>query len=493
MKFILCLWLSFVSTALWATERWEIFEIELKGPKVDNPFTEVQLRAEFQYQNRRYHVDGFYDGNQTYKIRFMPQYEGKWTYTVTSNLPKLDGKTGTFRCTPAKKGNHGPVSVRDTFHFKYEDGTPFYVLGTTAYAWIHQPQERIAQTLETLENEAFNKIRMTVMPKYYGRYVSNEPSFYPYEGALDTGWDRSRFNVAFFQQLDKRINELKERNIEADVIIFHPYDKERWGFSKGSVEENLHYIKYLVARLAAYRNVWWSMANEYDMMHKPDSEWELYFKEVMARDPYGHLRSIHNGKAWYNHAHPWVTHLSVQTPYLEETQKWRETYLKPVINDEFVYEGNVPFDWGNLTPEETVNRFWTLYCRGGYASHGETYLHPENILWWSKGGKLYGKSPERLRFLARIMREAPEKGLVPFHSLWNKKTYLFKKDDYFFHYYGNSQQAAGLLKLSGDKKYQVEVLDVWNMTVDKVPGTFSGTVEISLPQKPYIAIRAIAQ
>ncbi|MEO1010255.1 MAG: DUF5060 domain-containing protein [Bacteroidota bacterium] len=493
MKFILCLWLSFVSITLWATERWEIFEIELRGPKVDNPFTEVQLQAEFQYQNRRYHVDGFYDGDQTYKIRFMPQNVGKWTYTVTSNLPELNGKTGRFTCTPAKKGNHGPVSVRDTFHFKYADGTPFYVLGTTAYAWIHQPQELIDQTLETLEGEAFNKIRMTVMPKYYGRYVSNEPPFYPFQGALDIGWDRSRFNVAFFQHLEKQIQELKERHIEADVIIIHPYDKTGWDFSQGSIVENLHYIRYLVARLAAYRNVWWSMANEYDVMHKPEAEWETYFKELMARDPYDHLKSIHNGKAWYNHSQPWITHLSVQTPYLEETQKWRETYLKPVINDEFVYEGNVPFDWGNLTAEETVNRFWTLYCRGGYASHGETYLHPENILWWAKGGKLYGKSPERLKFLAQIMREAPEKGLVPFHNKWNKATYLFKEDYYFLHYYGNSQQAAGRLKLSKDKSYQVEVLDVWNMTVDKVSGTFSGTVEIPLPQRPYMAIRAVAK
>lgn len=480
-----------ITTFSFATEKWGIFEIELKGPQVENPFTQVSLNAEFKYKNYTYHVDGFYDGNQTYKIRFMPEFEGKYTYTISSNMPWLNNKTGSFQCTPAKVKNHGPVSVRDTFHFKYSDGTPYYPVGTTAYAWVHQKDELIQETLKTLEENTFNKLRMTAMPKYYGKYVSNEPPHYPYEGSLEKGWDRSRFNVAFFQHLEKQIGELRSLNIEADVILFHPYDT--WGFSKGTVEENLFYLNYIVARLAAYRNVWWSMANEYDIMNKPDSEWEIYFKELLKSDPYNHLKSIHNGKAWYNHALPWITHVSVQTPFLEKTQTWRETYNKPVINDEFVYEGNVPFDWGHLTAEETVNRFWTIYCRGGYASHGETYVHPDNILWWAKGGRLYGKSPERIAFLHQIMKESPEKGLTPLHTDWNKTTYLYKNEAYFLHYYGNTQQASAILNLAEDKNYSIEIIDVWEMTIEKLNGLYSGTTEVDLPQKPYMAIRVVAQ
>jgi uncharacterized protein involved in type VI secretion and phage assembly len=50
--------------------------------------------------------------------------------------------------------------------------------------------------------------------------------------------------------------------VEADVIIFHPYD--RWGYCAMSGEQDDRYVHYLVARLGAYRNVWWSLANEYD-------------------------------------------------------------------------------------------------------------------------------------------------------------------------------------------------------------------------------------
>ncbi|NIO15168.1 MAG: DUF5060 domain-containing protein, partial [Xanthomonadales bacterium] len=61
------------------------------------------------------------------------------------------------------------------------------------------------------------------------------------------------------------------------------------------------YLRYAVARLAAYRNVWWSMANEWDFMgEKRDADWDRYFRIVQEYDPYQHLRSIHNGRRWYD-------------------------------------------------------------------------------------------------------------------------------------------------------------------------------------------------
>ena len=47
------------------------------------------------------------------------------------------------------------------------DGTPFYPFGTTCYAWIHQPEALQRQTLESLAQNPFNKVRMCVFPKWY--------------------------------------------------------------------------------------------------------------------------------------------------------------------------------------------------------------------------------------------------------------------------------------------------------------------------------------
>src|ERR1700761_6307706 len=86
--------------------RWEVFELTLAGPGTGNPFTEVQLSARFVLGSRVVTVDGFYDGAGTYKVRFMPDTEGAWTYTTSSNAPELDGKTGRFACVAALTGAH---------------------------------------------------------------------------------------------------------------------------------------------------------------------------------------------------------------------------------------------------------------------------------------------------------------------------------------------------------------------------------------------------
>ena len=77
-------------------------------------------------------------------------------------------------------GAHGPVRVRNTHHFAYADGTPYFPFGTTCYAWVHQGDALERQTLKTLRTSPFNRIRMCVFPKSY-EYNHNEPVLYPFE------------------------------------------------------------------------------------------------------------------------------------------------------------------------------------------------------------------------------------------------------------------------------------------------------------------------
>lgn len=64
---------------------WEVFELTLAGPASGNPFIDVQLTARFSFGNRSVQVDGFYDGGGSYRIRFMPDTEGEWSFTTNSN------------------------------------------------------------------------------------------------------------------------------------------------------------------------------------------------------------------------------------------------------------------------------------------------------------------------------------------------------------------------------------------------------------------------
>ena len=148
-------------------ERWRVFETTIEGNARGNPFTEVQLSGVFTNGQHKNTVQGFYDGKGLYKIRFMPYELGVWSYETFSNTQSLRGKRGSFECIAPTGNNHGPVAVKDTFSFAYADGTPHYSFGTTCYAWVHQGDALAQQTLRTLANGYFNKIRMCIFPKDY--------------------------------------------------------------------------------------------------------------------------------------------------------------------------------------------------------------------------------------------------------------------------------------------------------------------------------------
>ena len=464
-------------------ERWGVFELSLNGPASGNPFLDVRLSAQFRFRNRTVDVDGFYDGNGVYRVRFMPDEMGEWSYTTASNAAALNGKSGTFTAAAPSARNHGPVRVRYTSHFGYEDGTPYVPIGTTAYAWNHQGDRVEEQTLETLRAAPFNKMRMCVFPKNYD-YNKNEPVYYPFPRENGVN-DYAHFDPAFFRHLEKRIADLEALGIEADLILFHPYD--RWGYANMPAEVNDRYLRYTVARLAAHRNVWWSMANEWDLVKTKNlGDWDRFFRIVQESDPYQHLRSIHHSVVMYDHAKPWVTHVSTQASDLETSREYVAKYHKPVVYDECKYEGNIPKRWGNISAQELVRRFWLGTVNGVYVGHGETYLDPNDVLWWSKGGVLHGESPKRIAFLRKILEAAPAEGLN------NLSTYYLgagQPGRYYLFYFDVNQPAEYEFDLAPGARYRADIIDPWEMTIAPVVGTFEGKFKMKLPGKPFLAVR----
>lgn len=491
------------------TEQYKIFEVNLTGTNKGNPYMDIWLKAVFQNDDEEIEVNGFYCGDGNYKVRFMPRRPGIWTAVTKSNDPALDHVKLVCECETAKEGNHGRVlcmdevlkndisSEEDRFHFMYEDGTRFQPFGTTCYAWINQPQEVQEQTVKTLENSCFNKVRMCIFPKFY-TYNTTNPDYYAFEGSEEDGFDFTRFNPVFWDNLEKRISQLDALGIEADVILLHPYDK--WGFSKMKRDTDIFFLKYAVDRLCHFKNVWWALANEFDLLPwKTTEDWELYARVVMRRDPYGHLRSIHNCVKLYDHTRPWITHVSIQRidvyKTAESVSEWRQIYQKPVVVDECAYEGNINFGWGNITGEELARRFWEGCIRGGYLSHGEVYVQHKQI-WWAHGGKLHGTCPERIAFLKKIMEDVPY-GAAPLkltpdnhEANWDVPC-LCKEDDnsYFLYYFGFFKPAFRTYELAEGCTYEIELIDTWDMTIQKLPRTYTGNIRIDMPEKQYMAVR----
>ena len=489
-------------------EQWGIYEIALKGPTNGNPFLDVRFSAAFGNGSKTIEVPGFYDGDGIYRVRFMPDTPGVWHYETRANRWPLTKHLGTFTVTPATGNHHGPVRVRDTYHFAYADGTPYYPFGTTCYNWLQAPDDWQELTLKTLASSPFNKVRFLVFPQNVDFRKSVSPSLFPFAGTPPDDWDYTRFNPAFFRKMEQRVGQLRDLGIEADVILFNPYGK-RWGFDTMDREGDERYLRYIVARLSAYCNVWWSMANEYDFLRtKTTADWDRYFQIVQRADPYHHLRSVHNGYFIYDNSEPWVTHASVQMDSAAEDPGrallYRDVWRKPVVFDEVGYEGDEPARWGHLSAREMVFRIWNGFIAGTYVGHGECYLNT-NDTWLSYGGVLRGQSPPRIAFLRKIVETAPGYGLDPIdkdHDSGMGGT----PGAYYLKYFGKAEPASWKFELpqeglTNGMQFHVDVIDTWNMTLTPVNGLFTMerkdryTFEdrdrrsVELPGKPYMALR----
>jgi hypothetical protein len=470
------------------TEQWGVFELTFNGPSSGNPYMEVELNVDFSNGEENIRVPGFYDGNGIYRIRFSPPYQGTWTYLTESNAVELSNKKGKFQCVPPAGKNHGPVNIVSTYYFQYADSTPFYLAGTTAYQWTSVKQYIQEATIKTLAESPFNKIRMCFFPKSYIYGNESEPWMYPFKREGEKN-DFSQPNYEFFQNYDRRVAQLLELGTQADIILFHPYDV--WGYSEMGNEMNIKYVRYMIARLSAYRNVWWSLANEWDVPEiKTTIDWEGIGSLLQKEDPHRRLRGIHNWydseDHFYDHSRPWITHVSAQTSQFYNATKWRNQYKKPLLFDEMRYEGDVPSGWGNLSGQEMTSYFWMAGLSGGYGTHGETFQNNSDdsteVRWWAKGGKLTGESPERIRFFISVMEQAPVTEMIPeiighghLQDL-NTNIYILSKPGKYYLAYAAASDQTIEINLEGNADYKLEIIDTWNMKIvsqsSAAPGIF---------------------
>ena len=505
--------------------QWDRFELKLTAISSKNNFLETPLTATFSHKDTTITVKGFYDGNNAYIVRFMPEKVGNWRFSTQSSIANLNNKTGEFECVKATNDNHGIVRVAHTYHFQYADGKAYFPFGTTAYAWTHMTNDLQEETLLALKKTGFNKVRMCVLPKNY-ELVKEEPEIFPFviksvstnaQGEKVYYWDFDQFNPAYFQHLEKRLDNLRDMGIEADLILFHPYDKGRWGFDVMPMAANINYVKYLTARLASFRNVWWSLANEYDFVKsKTEANWTDLIHEVVKQDPFRHLCSIHGSTAkYYNYWMPELTHVSIQdeAPVINwgGAATIRNIYNKPIVFDEVGYEGNLKLRWGWYSGEEMNHLIWMGLIGGTYVTHGEAFMVGDGKnypIFWAKGGELRGESWKRAAFNRQIIEETGALEMADvsrdFKTATNGKgSYIvyFGKEINDIWRFNLPNKNAGFDRPKKGQKYQVEIIDTWEMRVQKVENIFElselnnyrfydknfGIVR--LPLKPYLALR----
>ena len=310
------------------------------------------------------------------------------------NLFLLIALLGFTTATAQWKGpsvdlKHGKLKVSENKRFLvFEDGTPFFYLGDTAWELFHRLSK--ADTEKYLENrreKGFTVIQAVALAELDGLNAPNAEGEKP---LLNN--DPATPNEKYFAHVDWVVKKAAEKGIFIGLL---PTWGDKWNKKWGTgpeifTPENARiYGKYLGERYKNSPNIIWITGGdrpvENDLQRRIVSEMAMGLREG---DGGAHLISFHptggSGSAQYFHNEPWLDFNMRQNGHSNSyTERYRMTLNdyhlqpgKPVLDGEPIYEDHPinfkPDDFGHSVASD-VRRplYWDLFS----GAFGHTYGH----------------------------------------------------------------------------------------------------------------------
>jgi len=398
--FLLSLLCGGVSHSETIVERWKPTDLKFKTTitwqfSPTDPF-EVEFYAEVTGPDHvTFKQSGFYDGDDTWKIRFSPNREGEWIITTRSDVLELDRKQVRLRCVANRSEKvHGALLVdpQNPHHFVYEDGTRFFPVGYEANWLFAMDMDGSAGALPTLEpfldklsGAGFNLINVNVWAYdtswRKGKTELDDfgpPLLFPWKGTPENP-DFRKFDLKYWQHFDQVVAAMNQRGLLA-YLYFKVYNKFSTWPKNHSFEDDL-YFRWVIARYAAYPNVIWSLAKE--AQYEKSTRYKVdRLKFIGANDGYNRLLTVHDDRLTYDLG---LYNDLVDFRSSQEHEDVRAITLKQVASNRwpiFMAESGYEHGPGGLkdrafgrsnTPEEVINYIWNIQMTGVYNAYYYTY------------------------------------------------------------------------------------------------------------------------
>jgi hypothetical protein len=207
-------------------------------------------------------VRGFWDGGTDWKVRFMPDEIGEWSWKTDCSdkvNTGLHNQSGTFKCVENENSDllfqKGAIQYEAGKYFlSYNDGTPFFWLACTAWnGALKSTDEEWQHYLNQRKGNQYNTIQL-VTTEWRGCDKNPEG-----QTAIE-GTGRIRINPDFFKRIDQRIDEANAKGLLVSPVILWalPFGQGR-ELSPGytlPLEEAVLLAKYIVARYQGNHVVW---------------------------------------------------------------------------------------------------------------------------------------------------------------------------------------------------------------------------------------------
>ena len=187
---------------------------------------------------------------------------------------------------------------------------------------------------------------------------------------------------------------------------------EPFGGARMGNEDEQRYYRYTVARLAAFANVMWDVANEYRIFR--DDAWAQKMGTLIKTcDPYQHLTSTHGHEDFRFRTSPWADFAMYQSwdesgghDFMLKNRRQQAATGRPIpqINEEYGYEDHYPkWGGGRKAPARSADNrrrlAWGMYMAGGYQTTGERADQGTGRGPDSGGGWINGRGDETMTML----------------------------------------------------------------------------------------------
>lgn len=268
--------------------KWKRYETSFSNPSWNgNPF-DLDFSATFTHveSGKKINQIGFYAGNNTWKIFFMPDALGEWVFTTSSSDPDLDGKSGSFTCVASDL----PGSlIGDGNRWKLEDSGEYVapiLLPTREWFKSTETENGIDDFILWAKNTA-GALAIGTTLVYFTQGQDEIPYVKGEEGIT--------FNTEMWDRLNSHYDMLRDQGMGFYIMLYsdEAESPNAYGIGPESPEE-LRLLRYVVARFSAYPIVMWDSG--IDIGETRSNDWVNWFADWFnENDPWHHPVSSRSG------------------------------------------------------------------------------------------------------------------------------------------------------------------------------------------------------
>ena len=481
---------------LYTVEQWKVAEITLtSGKSYPDPFNQLEVSATFSGPDGKIITrPAFWDGGNTWKIRFAPTAIGKWNMKTSCSDPSNTGLhqvTATVECKPYSGKlaiyQHGFLKVsKDKRYFVYDDGTPFFYLGDTHWIYIREHFDtsnikgvasQFKYIVDKRVDQGFTVYQTEAIQSPQGQGAGSQEPYCNFKDGF------TEQDIAGFRNIDRKFQYLADQGlVNANSAIC--WALEPADYPDVYTESYMAKLgTYWAARYGAYP-VMWTIAQEIDknMYKRYDSvsigKWFAVAKAIADHDAYHHPLTAHMentsatvaSTSWWGDKpyHNWWA-VQWQEGVRGDISKvakdfWDHSPPKPSVLYESAYEGfwtdakgargagYKAFQSGLFGYGYGANGVWNDLYSNDPPDYGTGYEMPVRYLSWYEGANLPGA--KQLIYFKKFYEGFDWWKLVPrfTDTAWSdfadKGQSLLATcgDDVFVVYFYNRVPATGTLK-----------------------------------------------